>query len=275
MLWLAATPIGNLGDASPRLREAFESADAIAAEDTRHTAQLLRLLGIEARPELIALHDHNERDRASWIVDRAEHEEIMLVSDAGMPTVSDPGFRVVQLAAERGVTVSAIPGPSAVITALAVAGLATDRFTFEGFLPRKAGERSRALRALAAERRTLVFFEAPSRIADTLTALAEEFGSERSAAVCRELTKLHEEVKRGSLGELAEWASAGVRGEIVLVVAGAPETAASPETALDEVLARVGAGERMKDATRAVAEATGLSAKELYAAALTAKTGVR
>ena len=275
MLWLAATPIGNLGDASPRLREAFESADAIAAEDTRHTAQLLRLLGIEARPELIALHDHNERDRAAWIVDRAEHEEIMLVSDAGMPTVSDPGFRVVQLAAERGVTVSAIPGPSAVITALAVAGLPTDRFTFEGFLPRKAGERSRALRSLAAERRTLVFFEAPSRIADTLTALAEEFGSERSAAVCRELTKLHEEVKRGSLGELAEWACAGVRGEIVLVVAGAPETAASPETALDEVLARVGAGERMKDATRAVAEATGLSAKELYAAALTTRTGVR
>ncbi len=272
MLWLAATPIGNLGDASPRLREALASADAIAAEDTRHTAQLLRLLGIEERPELIALHDHNERDRAAMIVERAEHEEILLVSDAGMPTVSDPGFRVVQLAAERGVVVSAIPGPSAVITALAVAGLPTDRFAFEGFLPRKPGERSRALRDLATERRTLVFFEAPSRIADTLAALAQEFGSERPAAVCRELTKMYEEVKRGSVSELAEWAAAGVRGEIVLVVGGAPDTAASPEAALAEVLSRIEGGERMKEATRAVAEATGLSAKELYAAALAARS---
>ncbi len=272
MLWLAATPIGNLGDASPRLREALANADAIAAEDTRHTAQLLRLLGIEQRPELIALHDHNERDRAAAIVERAEHEEILLVSDAGMPTVSDPGFRVVQLAAERGVVVSAIPGPSAVITALAVAGLPTDRFAFEGFLPRKTGERTRTLRDLAAERRTLVFFEAPSRIAESLGALAQEFGDARPAAVCRELTKLHEEVKRGSLRELADWARDGVRGEIVLVVAGAPETAASPAAALAEVLARIGGGERMKDATRAVAEATGLSAKELYAAALAARS---
>lgn len=271
MLWLAATPIGNLGDASPRLREALASADAIAAEDTRHTAQLLRLLEIDARPELIALHDHNERDRADMIVQRAENEEILLVSDAGMPTVSDPGFRVVQLAAERGVTVSAIPGPSAVITALAVAGLPTDRFTFEGFLPRKAGDRARTLRELATERRTLVFFEAPSRIADSLSALADAFGEDRAAAVCRELTKLHEEVKRGSLAELAEWAAAGVRGEIVLVVAGAPETAVSPESALAEVLERVAGGERMKDATRAVSEATGLSAKDLYSAALAAK----
>lgn len=271
MLWLAATPIGNLGDASPRLREALASADAIAAEDTRHTAQLLRLLGIEARPELIALHDHNERDRAAMIVDRAEHEEILLVSDAGMPTVSDPGFRVVQLAAERGVVVSAIPGPSAVITALAVAGLPTDRFTFEGFLPRKAGDRSRALRLLATERRTLVFFEAPSRIAETLEAMAAEFGGDRPAAVCRELTKMYEEIKRGSLRDLADWAAAGVRGEIVVVVGGAPDTAASPAAALTEVLARVAGGERMKDVTREVAEATGLPAKELYASALAAR----
>lgn len=271
MLWLAATPIGNLADASPRLREALTNADAIAAEDTRHTAQLLRLLGIESRPELIALHDHNERDRAASIVDRAEHEEILLVSDAGMPTVSDPGFRVVQLAAERGVQVSAIPGPSAVITALAVAGLPTDRFTFEGFLPRKAGEKLRALRELANERRTLVFFEAPSRIADTLTALSEAFGPGRPAAVCRELTKLHEEVKRGSVSELAAWAADGVRGEIVLVVGGAPDTATSPAAALDEVLDRVRGGERMKDAARAVGEATGIPVKQLYAAALAAK----
>lgn len=271
MLWLAATPIGNLGDASPRLREALASADAIAAEDTRHTAQLLRLLGIEERPELIALHDHNERDRAAMIVERAEQEEILLVSDAGMPTVSDPGFRVVQLAAERGVVVTAIPGPSAVITALAVAGLPTDRFAFEGFLPRKPGERSRALRNLALERRTLVFFEAPSRIADTLSCLAQVFGADRPAAVCRELTKMYEEVKRGSVSELADWAAAGVRGEIVLVVGGAPDTAASPEAALAEVLSRVEGGERMKDATRVVAEATGLSAKDLYSAALSSR----
>lgn len=271
MLWLAATPIGNLGDASPRLREALAGADAIAAEDTRRTAQLLRLLGIEQRPELIALHDHNERDRAASIVDRADTEEVLLVSDAGMPTVSDPGFRVVQLAVQRGVAVSAIPGPSAVVTALAVAGLPTDRFAFEGFLPRKAGERARALRALADERRTLVFFEAPSRIADALAALARQFGDQRPAAVCRELTKLHEEVRRGSLGELAEWAAQGVRGEIVLVVGGAPERSASPEAALDEVLARIEGGERMKDAARAVAETTGLSARDLYEAALAAR----
>lgn len=272
MLWLAATPIGNLGDASTRLREALATADVIAAEDTRHTAQLLRLLGIDARPELVALHDHNERDRAAALVDRAAVEEVLLVSDAGMPTVSDPGFRVVQLAAQRGVRVSAIPGPSAVITALAVSGLPTDRFAFEGFLPRRPGDRARVLRALATERRTLVFFEAPSRLAGTLEAAAVEFGAEREAAVCRELTKLYEEVRRGGLAELAEWAAEGVRGEIVLVVAGAPEAAASPEQAVAEVQQRVAARERLKDATRAVAEVTGLSARDLYAAVLAARS---
>lgn len=271
MILLAATPIGNLGDASARLRDTFEAATVIAAEDTRHTAQLLRLLEIENRPELLALHDHNEHERAAALVARAETEDIVLVSDAGMPTVSDPGFRVVQLAAEAGVTVSAIPGPSAVITALAVAGLPTDRFAFEGFLPRKAGERGRALAGLASERRTLVFFEAPTRLAATLADLADAFGPERPAAVCRELTKLHEEVRRGPLAELAEWAAEGVRGEIVLVVGGAPEIEVSPETALAEVQQRVAEGERLKDASRAVAEASGLSARELYAAALAAR----
>lgn len=271
MILLAATPIGNLGDASARLRSTFEEATVIAAEDTRHTAQLLRLLGIENRPELVALHDHNEHDRAAGLVDRAQTEDVVLVSDAGMPTVSDPGFRVVQLAAERGVAVSAIPGPSAVITALAVSGLPTDRFAFEGFLPRKAGERSRALRALASEQRTLVLFEAPTRLAASLGELAEAFGADRPAAVCRELTKLHEEVRRGGLGELAEWAASGVRGEIVLVVGGAVAGAASPESALAEVQDRVRAGERLKDAARSVAEATGLSSRELYAAALAAR----
>ncbi|MBK0422600.1 16S rRNA (cytidine(1402)-2'-O)-methyltransferase [Leucobacter sp. CSA2] len=272
MIILAATPIGNLGDASPRLRETFEAATVIAAEDTRRTAQLLRMLEIENRPELIALHDHNEHERAAALVERAASEDVVLVSDAGMPTVSDPGFRVVQLAAERGVEVTAIPGPSAVVTALAVAGLPTDRFAFEGFPPRKQGERSRALGALATERRTLVFFEAPSRLAESLAAFVEAFGPERRAAVCRELTKLHEEVKRGTLAELAAWASEGVRGEIVVVVEGAPELAASPESALAEVQQRVAQGDRLKDAAREVAAATGLSARELYAAALAARS---
>ena len=269
---LAATPIGNLGDASSRLREVLSTAQVVAAEDTRRTAQLLRLLEIENRPELIALHDHNEHDRAATLVDRAENEDIVLVSDAGMPTVSDPGFRVVQLAAERGVQVTAIPGPSAVITALAIAGLPTDRFVFEGFVPRKAGERAKALAALAEEPRTLVFFEAPTRLAATLTDLANAFGTDRPAAVCRELTKLHEEVRRGTLTELAQWAEDGVRGEIVLVVGGAPAREISAESALDEVQQRVAGGERLKDATRAVAELTGLAARDLYAAALAAKT---
>ena len=272
MILLAATPIGNLGDASTRLRETFENATVIAAEDTRRTVQLMRLLGIENRPELVALHDHNEHERAAALVERAQAEDIVLVSDAGMPTVSDPGFRVVQLAAERGVAVSAIPGPSAVITALAVAGLPTDRFAFEGFLPRKAGERSRALAQLAPERRTLVFFEAPTRLAQTLGDLAAAFGDDRPAAVCRELTKLHEEVRRGSLAELAAWAEAGVRGEIVLVVGGAAEAVASPETALADVLQLVAGGARLKDATRQIAEATGGSARELYAAALASRS---
>ena len=271
MLLLAATPIGNLGDASPRLREALANADVIAAEDTRHTRHLLNLLGVETRAELVALHDHNERDRAAELVERAARSEVLLVSDAGMPTVSDPGFRVVQVAAARGVEVSAIPRPSAVMTALAVAGLPTDRFAFEGFLPRKAGERGRVLAALASESRTLVFFEAPSRIAETLEALAEAFGPDRPAAVCRELTKLHEEVKRGGLAELAAWAAGGVRGEIVLVVGGAPHSAVSPAAALAEVQRRVSDGERLKEATREGAAATGHSARELYAAALAAR----
>lgn len=272
MILLAATPIGNLGDASVRLRETLSAARVIAAEDTRRTAQLLRLLEIDNRPELVALHDHNEQRLAEALVARAEREDVVLVSDAGMPTVSDPGFRVVQLAAARGVEVTAVPGPSAVITALAVAGLPTDRFAFEGFLPRKAGERARALAELAGERRTLVFFEAPTRLASSLEALAEAFGPDRPAAVCRELTKLHEEVRRGSLGELARWAAEGVRGEIVVVVGGASAVAVSPASALSEVQRRVAAGERLKEAARGVAEASGLSSRQLYQAALAARS---
>lgn len=266
---LAATPIGNLGDASSRLIEALEAATVIAAEDTRNTIQLMRLLGVSNKPELISLHEHNERERAAGLVERAKHEDVLVLSDAGMPTVSDPGFTLVHAAAEAGVTVTAIPGPSAVVTALAVSGLPSDRFTFEGFLPRKAGDRASTLAALAGERRTMVFFEAPTRLHATLEAMAEAFGAERQAAVCRELTKKFEEVKRAGLRALAEWSADGVKGEIVIVVGGAQARETSREDALELVKDAVASGTRLKDAARDVAALTGLSARELYQDALT------
>ena len=271
MIILAATPIGNLGDASARLREVFENATVIACEDTRHTAQLLRLLTIENRPELVALHDHNERGRAESLVQRARAEDVVVVSDAGMPTVSDPGFRLVQEAAAQGVDITVVPGPSAVTTALALSGLPTDRFTFEGFAPRKQEERAHTYRELAAERRTMVFFEAPSRVQATLTAMAEAFGHERRATVCRELTKLHEEVRRGTLAELIDWAADGVRGEVVIVVAGATPKQFSLDEGVVLVQARLTAGLRLKDATKDVAQVTGLSARDLYERAVAVK----
>ncbi|MEU2202830.1 16S rRNA (cytidine(1402)-2'-O)-methyltransferase [Microbacterium oleivorans] len=271
MLILAATPIGNLGDATGRLRTALEEATIVAAEDTRTTQRLLQALGIANRPRLVALHDHNEKQRAAELVALAADEDVLLLSDAGMPTVSDPGYAVVAAAVEQGVDVTALPGPSAVITALALAGLPTDRFTFEGFAPRKPGERRTVFGALASEARTMVFFEAPSRLAETLAAMAEAFGADRRAAVCRELTKLHEEVVRGPLGELAEWAAAGVRGEIVVVVGGAPARQVSADDAVAQVQQLVGDGIRLKDAAAEVAAATGLSARDLYQAVLAAR----
>jgi 16S rRNA (cytidine1402-2'-O)-methyltransferase len=270
---LAATPIGNLGDASARLVETLSNAAVIAAEDTRTTTHLLRALGIENRPRLIALHEHNERERAADIVELAREDDVVVLTDAGMPAISDPGFPLVQAAASAGVTVTVIPGPSAVLTALAVSGLPTDRFTFEGFPSRKQGDRRRAFEALAGERRTMVFFESPHRLADTLGDMAQGFGAERPAVVCRELTKLHEEVRRGSLAELASWASDGVRGEICIVVAGTTDdvSAATIEDGVRLVLERVAAGSRMKEASAAVADATGLSRRELYEGALAAR----
>lgn len=272
MIILAATPIGNLGDASVRLVTALTTATVIAAEDTRTTVRLLQALGVENRPRLVALHDHNEKARADELVELARTTDVLVLSDAGMPTVSDPGFALVAAAAAGGVTVTAIPGPSAVLTALAVAGLPTDRFAFEGFLPRKAGERDRALAAVSADKRTLVFFEAPSRIAESLAAMAHAFGADRPAAVCRELTKLHEEVVRGPLGDLVEWASGGVRGEIVVVVGGAPARAVSAADAVAQVQALVADGIRLKDAAGEVAEQTGLSSRDLYQAVLAARS---
>jgi len=275
MIILAATPIGNLGDASIRLREALEEARVVASEDTRVTQRLLAGLGIANRPRLIALHEHNERQKAAELVELARDTDLLVLTDAGMPTVSDPGFPLVQAAIAAGVDVTAIPGPSAVLTALAVSGLPTDRFAFEGFLPRKAGERGRRLAELAGDRRTLVFFEAPSRLAVSLAALADAFGADRPAAVCRELTKLHEQVRRGSLAELADWAEGGVRGEICIVVGGASAEASDPDAALARVQSLAASGTRLKDAAALVAGETGIGRRELYEQALAARASTR
>jgi 16S rRNA (cytidine1402-2'-O)-methyltransferase len=266
---LAATPIGNLGDASRRLVEAFENAELIAAEDTRTTIQLLRSLGIENRPRLVALHEHNEGAKAAELAALAKDSDVLVVTDAGMPSVSDPGFVLVQAAIAAGVTVTAIPGPSAVLTALAVSGLPTDRFSFEGFLPRKG--RVAYFRELAREPRTMVFFESPHRIADALRDLASGMGETRRAVVCRELTKLHEEVRRGTASELAEYFADGARGEICLVVEGAAPATVDLESGVAQVLALVADGSRLKEASAEVAEQTGLSKRDLYEAALSSR----
>ena len=233
-LQVVATPIGNMGDVSARARQALESAAAIAAEDTRHTGALLQALGI-ARP-LLSLHAHNETQRVPQILARlAAGETIALVSDAGTPLLSDPGYELVRAAAEAGIDVEAIPGPSAITTALAVAGLPVGRFCFEGFLPARDRERRAHLSRLAGEPRTLVFFEAPHRIAATLADLAAELGGERRAVVARELTKAHETIYRGTLAELAQRSTLEEnfqRGEITIVVAGAPPAATAVDTAL-------------------------------------------
>lgn len=271
MIILAATPIGNLGDASRRLIEVLENAEVVAAEDTRTTQRLLRALEITNRPRLIALHDHNEKHKAAELAALAAEQDVVVVSDAGMPAVSDPGYGLVAAAVEVGVTVTAIPGPSAVLMALAISGLPTDRFTFEGFLPRKPGERRSALRALATEPRTMIFFESPSRLASTLADLGTVFGDDRRIAVCRELTKLYEEVRRGTASELVAWAEAGVKGEIVIVVEGAAPVATSAEDAGAQVQTLVGGGMRLKEACAEVAAATGLSSRDLYQQALAAR----
>lgn len=274
-LVLAATPIGDAEDASARLRRLLAGADVVAAEDTRRTRALAARLGVTIGGRVVSHHEHNEEGRAQDLLDVvAGGGTVLVVTDAGMPTVSDPGFRVVQAAVAAGLPVTCAPGPSAVLAALALSGLPTDRFCFDGFLPRRPGERARALTALATERRTVVLFEAPHRVPATLDAMVEALGADRPAAVCRELTKTYEEVRRGPLAELAAWAHAqDVRGEVVLVVGGAPAT--GPRDAADlvpEVLARVDGGERLKSVVAEVAEATGVVKRDLYAAALAART---
>ncbi|MCA0335466.1 MAG: 16S rRNA (cytidine(1402)-2'-O)-methyltransferase [Actinobacteria bacterium] len=272
VLVLAATPIGDPRDAAPRLGAELASADVVAAEDTRRLRRLCADLGVEVSGAVVSFHEHNESARSSELVARlVGGERVVVVTDAGMPSVSDPGYRLVTAAVAAGVRVTCLPGPSAVLMALAVSGLPVDRFCFEGFLPRKPGERARVLADLAGERRTLVFFEAPHRLEATLVAMAEAFGRDRRAAVCRELTKTYEEVKRGVLADLAAWAADGVRGEITLVVAGAPPVVTDLASQLDGIRDRVAAGERLKDVCADVAAATGLSKKALYDAALAAR----
>ncbi|MDO5712075.1 MAG: 16S rRNA (cytidine(1402)-2'-O)-methyltransferase, partial [Micrococcales bacterium] len=246
-----------------------------AAEDTRRLHRLCTALGVTPRGRVLSYHEHNERERTPVLAAHVRAgKRIVLVTDAGMPSVSDPGYRLVEAVVADGGRVTCVPGPSAVLMALAVSGLPVDRFCFEGFLPRKPGERARSLAALADEPRTMVFFEAPHRLRATLGAMARAYGPTRPAAVCRELTKTYEQVLRGPLSDLVAWSQEHpeqVRGEITLVVAGAPAREVDPAVALQRVQGRVGAGERLKDACRAVASDTGLAARDLYAAALTAR----
>jgi 16S rRNA (cytidine1402-2'-O)-methyltransferase len=273
VLVLAGTPIGDPADASPRLAAELATADLVAAEDTRRLSRLTGALGIKVAGRVLSYHEHNEAARTADLVEAVRSgSRVLLVTDAGMPSVSDPGYRLVAAIVAAGLRVTAVPGPSAVLTALALSGLPVDRFCFEGFLPRKAGERARALAGFSGEPRTMVFFEAPHRLGVTLAAMASAFGAERPAAVCRELTKTYEEVVRGPLRDLVAWAGGEVRGEITLVVAGAAPVAADPATALVAVQDLVAAGTRLKDAVAVVAGQTGLVKRDLYAAALAAKS---
>jgi len=271
---LGATPLGHSGDASARLIDALRTAPVIAAEDTRRLRRLTQDLGVEPQGRIVSFFEGNERERTPALIDALRAgEDVLVVTDAGMPSVSDPGYRLVAEAIEHDLPVTVLPGPSAVLAALAVSGLPVDRFCFEGFLPRKPGERRAALAALAAEPRTLIFFEAPHRLAGSLADLAAAFGAERAGAVCRELTKTYEQVRRGPLGELAQWAQGDVRGEITLVVAGAPP--AGPVDDPVELAARVAGAEAgglaRKAAIAAVAAQAGVAKRVVYDAVIAGK----
>ena len=268
LLVLAATPIGRAADASARLAEALTTAHVVAAEDTRRLRRLCADLGVQPQGLVVSYFEGNEAAKTPLLIDAlTAGERVLMVTDAGMPSVSDPGYRLVAAAVAAGIRVTAIPGPSAVPTALAVSGLPVDRFCFEGFLPRKAGERARRLAGLAAEERTMVFFEAPHRTRAALVAMAEAFGEDRRAAVCRELTKTHEEVRRGALAELVTWAEGDIRGEVTLVVEGAAPGAGVP-TGPEELRARVTEleqqGSTRKDAIAATAKEAGIPKREVY-----------
>jgi 16S rRNA (cytidine1402-2'-O)-methyltransferase len=268
VLFLVGTPIGNLGDLSDRARETLASVGLVAAEDTRRTGRLLR--GLDIRKPLVSMFEGNEDDRAVELMARLDAgEDVAVVTDGGMPSISDPGYRVVQLAVERGFDVRVIPGPSAAIAALVLSGLPTDRFAFEGFLPRRPGDRGRRLQALRHDPRTIVFFESPRRVHTLLREIITTLGNRR-VAVCRELTKLHEEVVRGSAEEiLAELDDRQLKGEVAVVVEGEHDPEPPDRAALlAEVRSLVEGGMRTRDAARAVAERHGASANELYRAAI-------
>jgi 16S rRNA (cytidine1402-2'-O)-methyltransferase len=274
-LVLGGAPLGQPGDVGPRLRSAMASADVLAVEDTRRLHRLAADLEVSLSGRVVTFHESVERSRLPGLLAAlADGQTVLLLTDAGMPSVSDPGYTLVRAAIDAGVLVTSVPGPSAVTTALAVSGLPCDRFCFEGFLPRRGGERRSRLAGLADERRTMVFFESPHRLVDSLQEAAAAFGDDRAAAVCRELTKTHEEIRRGPLASLVEWAAEGVRGEITLVVAGA--VAAPVEMGPAELAAAVAAeeaaGATRKDAIRAVVARTGLPRRTVYDAVVTAKT---
>jgi 16S rRNA (cytidine1402-2'-O)-methyltransferase len=268
LLVLAGTPIGDLADAPPALARELAAADVIAAEDTRRLRRLVGALGVDVTGRVVSYFEGNEAARTGELVESlAKGARVVLVTDAGMPSVSDPGYRLVSAAVDAGVRVTAVPGPSAVLTALAVSGLPVDRFCFEGFLPRRSGERARRLGALRGEERTMVFFESRHRLAATLDAMVGAFGADRRAAVCRELTKTHEEIRRGPLGDLRSWVEGGVLGEVTVVVAGA---AARPAATVTQAAALVGERERAgmprREAIAAVARESGLRRRDVYAA---------
>lgn len=270
---LAATPLGNIGDASPRLRSALAGAEIVAAEDTRRTRMLAQALGVEIGGRMVSFYDHVETARLPGLLDEiSSGATVLLVTDAGMPSVSDPGYRLVAGCVERGLAVTCLPGPSAVTMALALSGLPVERFCFDGFAPRKKGQRRSWLESLRTESRACVFFESPHRLGECLTDAAQVLGGDRRAAVCRELTKTYEEVIRGSLVELAQWAQGEVRGEITVVLAGAgPAAAADPAALVAEVERLVAAGERLKDACAVVGEPANVPRRQLYEAVLAAR----
>ncbi|MFN0090079.1 MAG: 16S rRNA (cytidine(1402)-2'-O)-methyltransferase [Acidimicrobiales bacterium] len=268
-LVLVGTPIGNLGDLSPRARQALAEADLVCCEDTRRTGRLFELAGIPRRP-LLTVNDHTEVRAIGEVLARlGRGERVALVTDAGMPAISDPGERLVRATAAAGLVVEVVPGPSAAVAALAVSGLAAGRYAFEGFLPRKGSGRAQRLAELAAERRTVVLYEAPHRAADTLSDLAEALGGQRQAVVARELTKLHEELYRGDLAGAARWAADGLRGELAIVIEGAPPPAEVTDDELAAALREsLGAGSSTRDAAAAAAAATGVARRRAYQLAL-------
>jgi len=269
VLVLAATPIGRVADAPPRLAEELAGADVVAAEDTRRLRRLCADLAVTVTGRVVSYFEGNESARTPSLIEALlGGERVLLVTDAGMPSVSDPGYRLVAAAVAHDIAVTSVPGPSAVLAALAVSGLPVDRFCFEGFLPRRSGERARRLAALRDEQRTMVFFEAPHRTAATLAAMAEVFGADRRAAVCRELTKTHEEVRRAGLADLAAWAADGVRGEVTLVLEGADAGAVDVPTDAASLAALVAeeeaVGSSRKEAIADVARRAGLPKRDVY-----------